>query len=284
MIEWRRCAVLVTRRLGELLAEALPPGPLTVLDVGCGDGRVGNLLSAARPEISLHGIEVTGREDACAPVHTSDGVCLPFGAEQSVRGHRGTCAFHAKARSPLWQDYSRNRARRRRRVLCYRSGTAGVCFRDVGAYGIRRSPDRAQIAPGDSRRHSDGHRIAGHDVEFSAQSDGHGTTLTPAASSPVRAPDPTNRAVARDEGAITLRRPAVVASGSVGDRPQRSGPSASHSHWQRPASAAPLVAPAGTHQVPTRAGLTDTDFPVCNIWKGLRVLPLSKQLSRRGMK
>lgn len=67
-------------RLGELLANALPPGPLSVLDVGCGDGRVDYFLRAARPEIGLHGIDARGRERAWATAQTYDGDCLPFDA------------------------------------------------------------------------------------------------------------------------------------------------------------------------------------------------------------
>jgi SAM-dependent methyltransferase len=68
------------RRLGRLLADALPPGPLRVLDVGCGDGRVDYFLRSARPELSVNGIDLQRRENACGPVQTYGGGSLPFQA------------------------------------------------------------------------------------------------------------------------------------------------------------------------------------------------------------
>jgi tRNA (cmo5U34)-methyltransferase len=48
-----RVGVLPARLAGEeALAELAPPTPATVLDLGCGDGRLGALMLAARPSVT----------------------------------------------------------------------------------------------------------------------------------------------------------------------------------------------------------------------------------------
>lgn len=64
-------------RLSSLLAELLPPN-VSVLDVGCGDGRVASMISARRPDIAIQGIDVQLRDTALIPVSGFDGEKIPF--------------------------------------------------------------------------------------------------------------------------------------------------------------------------------------------------------------
>jgi SAM-dependent methyltransferase len=54
----------------------------TVLDVGCGDGLIASLISAKRPDLSFHGIDVLRRQNSFIPVDLFDGETIPF-ADQS---------------------------------------------------------------------------------------------------------------------------------------------------------------------------------------------------------
>jgi SAM-dependent methyltransferase len=65
------------RRLAELLAEALPD-PCSLLDIGCGDGKLASLLSHIRPVLRIEGVDVVPREETSFPVRLYDGVSLPF--------------------------------------------------------------------------------------------------------------------------------------------------------------------------------------------------------------
>jgi SAM-dependent methyltransferase len=64
-------------RLSRLLADAVP-ACRTVLDVGCGDGRVSAGLAAQRPELTVEGIDVLVRPDTAVPVSGYDGERIPF--------------------------------------------------------------------------------------------------------------------------------------------------------------------------------------------------------------
>src|SRR4051812_27583207 len=54
------------------------PQNCTVLDVGCGDGHIDTLLLKQRPDLKLHGVEVTTRKRTEFPVSYFDGTILPF--------------------------------------------------------------------------------------------------------------------------------------------------------------------------------------------------------------
>jgi SAM-dependent methyltransferase len=56
------------------------PRDASVLEVGCGDGRLGRLVADKRPDISIHGIDVRLRTDAPIPVETFDGRSIPYDA------------------------------------------------------------------------------------------------------------------------------------------------------------------------------------------------------------
>ena len=66
------------RVLSEQLAEAIPPGRGTVLDLGCGDGSVAAALMALRPELAVEGVDVLIRPETHIPVSRFDGHTLPF--------------------------------------------------------------------------------------------------------------------------------------------------------------------------------------------------------------
>jgi len=58
------------------LAEQVPPDA-TVLDIGCGDGRVAALLGELRPDIKIRGLDVKVRASSQIPVEPFDGQHLP---------------------------------------------------------------------------------------------------------------------------------------------------------------------------------------------------------------
>jgi len=65
----------VHKRRASVLSEwcsSLMPRNASVLDIGCGDGRLGRLVAEKRPDISIHGINVRLRTDA--PIPNSHGL------------------------------------------------------------------------------------------------------------------------------------------------------------------------------------------------------------------
>jgi SAM-dependent methyltransferase len=64
-------------RLSAILADLVPPGS-SLLDVGCGDGRIAANIASLRPDVSVHGIDVLVRDDALIPVSQFDGEVIPF--------------------------------------------------------------------------------------------------------------------------------------------------------------------------------------------------------------
>jgi SAM-dependent methyltransferase len=68
------------RRIGTLAAhlDRLAPHGAQLLDVGCGDGRVGRALLQQRPDIVYEGIEVLVRQDIAIPVRPFDGLHIPY--------------------------------------------------------------------------------------------------------------------------------------------------------------------------------------------------------------
>jgi SAM-dependent methyltransferase len=66
------------RVLAKVLVEQIPEGA-AVLDIGCGDGTIAALITKARPDISMQGVEVLPRADCQIPCSSFDGDTLPFG-------------------------------------------------------------------------------------------------------------------------------------------------------------------------------------------------------------
>ena len=65
------------QRIAVLLAEIIAQDS-SVLDVGCGDGYVDKRLLAQRPDLKIHGVEVSTRTQTEFPVTYFDGTTLPF--------------------------------------------------------------------------------------------------------------------------------------------------------------------------------------------------------------
>lgn len=65
------------RVLAQLLAALIPP-EAKVLDVGCGDGTVDQLIVQKLPRVSIEGIDVLVRPDAKIPARPFDGVRIPY--------------------------------------------------------------------------------------------------------------------------------------------------------------------------------------------------------------
>jgi SAM-dependent methyltransferase len=63
--------------LSRHFAAILPPAA-SVLDVGCGDGRLASLIATKRPDLSFRGIDVLLRSDAAIMVSGFDGTTIPF--------------------------------------------------------------------------------------------------------------------------------------------------------------------------------------------------------------
>jgi SAM-dependent methyltransferase len=74
-------APLVFRRRARILAEILStqiPHGASVLDVGCGDGTISDLVMKMRPDLSIQGVEVMARPDCKINCTLFDGTLLPF--------------------------------------------------------------------------------------------------------------------------------------------------------------------------------------------------------------
>lgn len=79
-IGWFRERTIFVRRnhrLARHLCDMLPASG-SVLDVGCGDGHLDQVIHARRPELRVTGVDVMHRADAVIPVVNYDGRTLPF--------------------------------------------------------------------------------------------------------------------------------------------------------------------------------------------------------------
>jgi SAM-dependent methyltransferase len=66
-----------TRVLSEMLASQIPQGA-SVLDIGCGDGTIGNLIARLRPDVTVRGVEFMVRPECKIECCSFDGLTLPF--------------------------------------------------------------------------------------------------------------------------------------------------------------------------------------------------------------
>jgi SAM-dependent methyltransferase len=72
--------LVFSRRIDVLASHAaalIPAGAHSVLDVGCGDGRLSRNILRRRPELSIDGVEVQLRPSTAIPVRLFDGRSLP---------------------------------------------------------------------------------------------------------------------------------------------------------------------------------------------------------------
>jgi SAM-dependent methyltransferase len=68
------------RVLADSLAARIPPGS-SVLDIGCGDGTIANLLQTLVPRVSVKGIEFAPRPNCKIECAAFDGSIIPYPAE-----------------------------------------------------------------------------------------------------------------------------------------------------------------------------------------------------------
>jgi SAM-dependent methyltransferase len=66
------------RALAQNIAEMIPDGVTTLLDVGCGDGTLARSIMERRPGIDATGVEIRARPRTAIPVQEFDGRILPF--------------------------------------------------------------------------------------------------------------------------------------------------------------------------------------------------------------
>jgi SAM-dependent methyltransferase len=68
------------RRVGVLstILSELIPNSSTVLDIGCGDGRVGHLIQQKEPSIEVRGLEVMARPGCLLECRAFDGKKIPY--------------------------------------------------------------------------------------------------------------------------------------------------------------------------------------------------------------
>lgn len=71
------------RVLGQILADCVPSNAQSLLDVGCGDGRISKVIAKGRPDLSVAGIDVLVRPQTCILVRGFDGKTFPFD-DQSI--------------------------------------------------------------------------------------------------------------------------------------------------------------------------------------------------------
>ena len=78
-IEWLHGAYFAERRLRALshLLISRIPSDASLLDVGCGDGRLAAAIGELRPDIDIAGLDVQVRPDASLPVAQYDGRAIP---------------------------------------------------------------------------------------------------------------------------------------------------------------------------------------------------------------
>ena len=60
------------------IAQMIPAGAVSLLDVGCGDGTLARSLMGHRPELAATGVEIRARPGTAIPVQEFDGITLPF--------------------------------------------------------------------------------------------------------------------------------------------------------------------------------------------------------------
>lgn len=66
------------RALAANIAEMIPDGAATLLDVGCGDGTLARSIMQRRPGLAATGVEIRARPHTAIPVQEFDGRILPF--------------------------------------------------------------------------------------------------------------------------------------------------------------------------------------------------------------
>jgi SAM-dependent methyltransferase len=112
-----------TRILSHHLAAVMPKN-LNILDVGCGDGLLTQLISQQRPDVRLRGIDTLVRPRTHIPVDPFDGKTIPYD-NQSFDGVMFVDVLH-HAEDPM--TLLREAARVARRVILIKDHTLQGLF------------------------------------------------------------------------------------------------------------------------------------------------------------
>jgi SAM-dependent methyltransferase len=91
------------RRLGEILSALIPSGS-SLLDVGCGDGKLAQLLLEKRDDLQIEGVDVLVRKKAGLPVKLFDGTNLPYPASSFDGVMLIDVLHHTRDPLPLLQE------------------------------------------------------------------------------------------------------------------------------------------------------------------------------------
>ena len=91
------------RRLSEILA-SLIPSDCSLLDVGCGDGRLAHSLLEKRPDLQIEGVDVRVREKTWLLVKAFDGTHLPYAAASFDAVMLIDVLHHTRDPLPLLQE------------------------------------------------------------------------------------------------------------------------------------------------------------------------------------
>jgi SAM-dependent methyltransferase len=90
------------RRLSEILSTLIPSGS-SLLDVGCGDGKLAQLLIEKRSDLQIEGVDVLARKTG-VPVKLFDGTHLPYPASSFDGVMLIDVLHHTRAPFPLLQE------------------------------------------------------------------------------------------------------------------------------------------------------------------------------------
>lgn len=90
-------------RLSAILASLIPSG-CSLLDVGCGDGKLAQSLLKKRPDLQIEGVDVRVRAKTCLPVKAFDGINLPYPAASFDGVMLVDVLHHTRDPLPLLQE------------------------------------------------------------------------------------------------------------------------------------------------------------------------------------
>lgn len=117
MIAGRRIKVLAGS------VQHLIPVGASVLDVGCGDGRLAAKICAYRPDIAIQGLDVVGRDQFRIPTILYDGQRIPFADSCFETVILIDVLHHSQDISALMQE-------------CFRVARSGIIIKDHLLQGI----------------------------------------------------------------------------------------------------------------------------------------------------
>jgi len=90
-------------RLSAILASLIPSG-CSLLDVGCGDGKLAQSLLEKRSDLQIEGVDVRVREKTWVPVKSFDGTHLPYAAASFDAVMLVDVLHHMRDPLPLLRD------------------------------------------------------------------------------------------------------------------------------------------------------------------------------------